>query len=348
MKYFFPGPLASSALPAGSLAGYLFTVNSGENALRLILRSYNIGKGARIAVPLYVCDSVKNAVLKEGMQPVYFDLHTGNSYWTNYDKALLEKEKPSVLILVHLYGFLHPDTKDLMEYCKAKGIFLVHDLAQCYGLNVADITYGSIFYSFSAGKSTTAAGGAIITDMDEEFYTRNVKKPRTLAAIKAALFMKSRIYSYTLSPIERMGLRLLRRYDFTAEITTMTSLQKKAADYVMSVIGKIKQERQLRYNLLSSAVKDNPSFTIPYSSSVGMYFKFIVYVKNDPAKFNAYLNNAQVPHFSLFNTESVARQSAKEAVNFQQNAVHFVEFSTEASLPIDEVKRVAEVLKAYK
>ena len=78
--------MSSSALP------YSFhTANSGENAIRLLLRSYRLQPGAKVALPIYVCDSLKQAVYKEGFEPQYLDLKTDRTFWADYNTELLSK-----------------------------------------------------------------------------------------------------------------------------------------------------------------------------------------------------------------------------------------------------------------
>ena len=163
MRYYFPGLITCSTLPRAKSFNFPFTTNTGENSLRLLLRSFSLKPNSNVATPEFACDAVKRSIEKEGLKPLLFDIYPDKSYWTNYDKSDLEKGKPSVIILAHLYGFLHPETATIMEYCKANKIFLIHDLAQSFGLDESKLSYGSIFYSFGPGKSTTAAGGGIIT-----------------------------------------------------------------------------------------------------------------------------------------------------------------------------------------
>ena len=61
--------------------------------------------------------------------------------------------------------------------------------------------------------------------------------------------------------------------------------------------------------------------------------------------FKGYLKSHNVPYFALFTKESAGYNSLE---NFKKNAFRFVELSTEASIDMAEIKRIAEILIAYK
>jgi len=186
MDYYFPGPIDTLEIPHNK--GLLkYSVNSGENAVRLVLKSFDLQSTDKVAVPLFVCDSLKEAIIKEGLQPLYLDIKGGN-YWANYDLKLIKKQNVKTIILVHLYRFIHPDTTQVSQFCKENGIFLIHDMAQCYGADESQLTYGSIVYSFGSGKSTTAAGGGLIKAIDDKFYRNQISNPPWWASIKSSLF----------------------------------------------------------------------------------------------------------------------------------------------------------------
>src|SRR6185369_12541261 len=102
----FPSILNSLNFPDRPIPDSFHAVNSGKNAIRLLLRSYKLKPGAKVALPMFVCDSLKEAVLKEGFTPLYLDLKPDGTFWADYSQSILENEKPIAVILAHLYGFL--------------------------------------------------------------------------------------------------------------------------------------------------------------------------------------------------------------------------------------------------
>ncbi len=349
MNYYFPSVLSSLHFSGKSLLDSVHSVNSGENAIRLLLRSYKFEKGTKVALPLYVCDSLKEAVLKEGFEPLYLDLKPDGTFWADYNSELLLKEKPTAIILVHLYGFLHPDTISVMNFCKANKLFLIHDAAQSNGIDESVLTYSSgLVYSFGPGKSSTAAGGAIVKGLDEKFYSAHCENVSefSLQKLKAELFLKSRIYGYKFSLADKIMQKIIYRFKEKASIKAMTNFQKAAAAVALDLVKKKTGERRARYKVLEEAVKANTLFTVPFDNGKGLSFKIVLSVKENNLKFKEYLRKNNVPFFSLID-ELCIDKPHHQYKNFSQNSSSFIELSTEASLPTEEVGRVANILKEY-
>jgi dTDP-4-amino-4,6-dideoxygalactose transaminase len=346
MSYFFPSPITTLDIPPVQGIEPPFTVNSGENALRLLLRSFKLNPGSKVAIPQFVCDAVSNAVFNEGLNPLALDTYP-NAYWTNYDKTILDKEKPLALVLVHLYGFLHPDTYTIIEYCKANNIKLIHDLAQSFGVDESSLTYGSIFYSFGPGKSTTAAGGGIIKEIDTSSYKANISKPNKWVDKKAKIFLETRIYGYELNTSDRLKDTIAAKLSNGNQINAMSPFQRLAAQYAMQLVNNVQAERNKRHTLLIEAIKGSPALSVPYDTPNGLHFKIILQVKDNVGRFEHYLADNKVPYFCLFNAEET-KDAPKELENFRNTGYTFVEISTEASIPMHEIERVAGILKNYK
>ncbi|HXP51634.1 MAG TPA: DegT/DnrJ/EryC1/StrS family aminotransferase [Bacteroidia bacterium] len=345
MNYYFPGPIDTINIPHNTgLCKY--SVNSGENAIRLVLKSFNLSVNAKVAIPLFVCDSLKTAVVKEKLQPVYLDIKD-NTYWTNYDLNLLKQQQVAVVILVHLYGFIHPDTNLISEYCKQNGVFLIHDMAQCYGADESQLDFGSVVYSFGPGKSTTAAGGGLIRAIDDDFYKNHIQSPSIWSGVKAKLFLKSRICGYKFSGSDKLVQGISNRIPASAKIESMSSIQKDAAEYVMNLVKKRSAERKERYNILKEVVGNNLYLSIAYDDCKGLYFKSILYVKEDVIGFKKYLAENNVPYYCLFDSITIGLNETADKPYFIINAQRFIELSTEASVPLPEIKRVGEILSKF-
>jgi len=301
MKYYFPSIITSLDFPPGALPSSFHTVNSGANGVRLLLRSYGLKKGSKVAIPMYVCDSLKEVVYKEGFEPLYLDLEDDTTFWTHYDTELLLKEKPAVIILVHLYGFLHPDTNAVVEFCKGNHVFLIHDAAQSFGINEDMLTYSSgLVYSFGPGKSSTAAGGAVVKGLNGEFYKTNcIEHSNFTRHTKEKLFLKSRIYGYKFSFADKLLSKIVYRVKAKDTISKMTGFQLAAAAAAVQLVKSKEEERKLRYKILEEAVKVNTSLSIPYNDEKGLYFKMILAVKKNMSAFKEYLKKNDVPFFSL-------------------------------------------------
>jgi len=157
MNYFFPSIISSSKQFEDAVPASMYTVSSGEEAIRILIRAQSFEKGSKIALPAFVCGSVTRAIVAEGHVPIYLDIKTTGTFLTDYSFQFLDAEKPVALVLVHLYGFLHCDNRAIENYCIANNIYLIQDLAQSYGLD--EDLLNPIFprvYSFGPGKSSTA------------------------------------------------------------------------------------------------------------------------------------------------------------------------------------------------
>jgi dTDP-4-amino-4,6-dideoxygalactose transaminase len=300
---------------------------------------------SKVAVPMFVCHSLTNAVIQEHFQPCYFDLKK-NSYWTNYDLNSISIEQCSVIILVHLYGFLHPDTKTIEEYCRQKNVFLIHDMAQCFGINESELSYGSIMYSFGPGKSSTAAGGGLIKEINIDFYKIEVTEPSIWLNYKAKILLKSRIYGYRFSLVEKMVQKFVDKIPTSNLIQSMSTVQKDAAEYIMSHINEICEERSKRYGILADAVATCNSLSVPYDDD-GLYFKIVLYVKGEVNRFKEYLKRNKVPFYCLYDSIKNDLPINVNSTCFENNAPGFIELSTEASIPTEEITRIGEILRKY-
>ncbi|MHB8262056.1 MAG: DegT/DnrJ/EryC1/StrS family aminotransferase [Bacteroidia bacterium] len=348
MSYFFPSFINSIHIEQELLPQLKNTVNSGTNALRLLLRSFELPIYSKVAIPAFVCNSVREAVEAEKFVPILFDLKPDNTFWTFYDTSRIKEKNVTVVILVHLYGFIHPDTSNIADFCEKNNIKLIHDAAQSYGINEQYLTNGNgIVYSFGPGKSTTAAGGAWIKGYNNNTVFNNIKKPSVFSFqnTKAKLFLKSRIFGYSLGKYEHLLSVLLNKISSNSNnILSMSSFQLKMASYVISNMKNITILRKERYLILKNEIKNNEFIRIAYDDHKGLYFKLVLYVKDEVKYFKKYLNQHGVPYFSL--SENITQING--FTNFKETAEKIIEISCESCIPKGEIERIAMLLNNYK
>src|SRR5689334_9898843 len=83
----FPHQLRSPVLPSSIITAPTlnFHLASGEQALRLLLRSYRQkSPQLEVAMPAFVCEAVPRAALEEGLRPYWLDLQNDGSFWSDY------------------------------------------------------------------------------------------------------------------------------------------------------------------------------------------------------------------------------------------------------------------------
>lgn len=342
MSYYFPTFITSVKVKAPALKDFIYTVNSGKNALRLGLRNLGLPAGSKIAIPAFTCVAVSEAVKEEGLKPVTFDIYPDGNYWTNYSADRILTEGIKGIVLVHLYGFIHPDTGSLSDFCIKDNIKLIHDAAQSYGIDENLLLQGNgIVYSFGPGKSLTAAGGGWIKGINSDFYNKNCQQTESTAV--ARQFLKSRIYGYHYTLWDKISALFGRKKN--EQISRMSEFAKQVNAYAISTQQEITPARKSNYGILKKAIEQNALFSIPYDDQKGQYFKMILLVKENPASFKKYLLENKVPFFSF--PDRLMAQESKHP-NLKKYAEGFIELSTEACLPKEEMERIAVILKNYK
>jgi len=153
-------------------AKYAVGVANGLEALHLILRACEVGKGDEVIVPANTFIATWLAVSQVGARPVPVE---PDERTYNIDPAKVEARITSntkAIIAVHLYGQM-ADMPALQEIANRHGLKLIEDAAQAHGATVYGRMAGSIGhaagFSFYPGKNLGALGdGGAVTTNDEE------------------------------------------------------------------------------------------------------------------------------------------------------------------------------------
>jgi dTDP-4-amino-4,6-dideoxygalactose transaminase len=346
MKYYFPGPFIKNELVENNEVSVGFAVNSGKSAIRLALRSFKLPENSGVAIPAFCCNEVMNAVLDEKLKPVFFDMKGTGDYWTEYSEARLKSEEIKALIITHLYGFIHPDTEKILEICRRNEIHVIHDAAQSYGVNQKMFGSDPVVYSFGPGKSTTAARGGELMNVEK---MATIPKNGFWNTLEAKIFYRSRLVGAPVSRLDVYLGKLSRKFMFPENrITELSSYQSELAKKAKTIALTKGSERKDRYNIVRTAIVNINTATIPYENEDGIFFKFVLYVKSDVDRFIQYLNENDIPFFRLADSIDMEQRDEKRNVNFKRSCQSLIELSVERSIPMSEIKRVAELLSRYK
>ncbi len=147
---------------------------NGTDALQLALRAAGVGKGDAVLLPDLTFWATFESVVNVGGDPVTVDV-SAEDLQLDFDlfcKAC-DEHKPKAAILVHLYGWGSSRIQDFRNFAREKGIALIEDGAQAYGVtyNGKSIYEGAQLstISFYPAKVFGAAGdaGAVLTSDDE-------------------------------------------------------------------------------------------------------------------------------------------------------------------------------------
>lgn len=154
--------------------GSAITCANGTDALQLALRALGVGRGDTVLVPNVTFWATFEAVVNVGADPATLDadLSDGGISVAAFEEAI-DRLKPKAAIIAHLYGWGTARLAEIRTLCKARGVLLLEDGAQCYGATYKGkpIYEGALISttSFYPAKVLGAAGdgGAVFTDDPE-------------------------------------------------------------------------------------------------------------------------------------------------------------------------------------
>lgn len=147
-------------------------VNSGTDALLLILKALGIGAGDEVIVPDFTFIATAEVVALLGAKPVFADIEPKTF---NIDAEKLKKKitgKTKAVIAVHLYGQT-ADMDAIRKIADSKGIRVIEDAAQALGAKYRGKPVGSLGdaagLSFFPTKNLGCAGdaGMVLTNDDK-------------------------------------------------------------------------------------------------------------------------------------------------------------------------------------
>ena len=151
---------------------YAIGVGNGLDALMLILRAYDIGKGDEVIVPSNTFIATALAVTYVGATPVFVEPILAEY---NINPDLIEAKitaKTKAIMAVHLYGQCC-DIDKIKAVAKKHNLLVIEDAAQAHGATYKGKRAGSLGdaagFSFYPGKNLGALGdGGAVTTNDPE------------------------------------------------------------------------------------------------------------------------------------------------------------------------------------
>lgn len=156
---------------------YSVFVNSGSSANLASIYSLMLSgklKNNKIIVPAVSWVTTVTPAIQLGLTPIMCDCDVDNlGLDINHLKKLIEFEKPSMIILVHVLGFPN-HMLEIVNLCKENDIYLIEDtcegLGSKYGENKLG-TFGDLStFSFYFGHHMSTIEGGMISTNNEELY----------------------------------------------------------------------------------------------------------------------------------------------------------------------------------
>jgi len=346
--YYFPNPFINNEAIDIRGISLSYTVASGKQALSIALKSFDLPAGSAVAIPAFCCNEVVGAVSDAGHFPVFFDLKEQGSYWAEYKEERLREEKIKVVIITHLYGYLHPDTQRIADSCAAHGIKLIHDAAQSYGIDERLLMNAPLVYSFGPGKSTTAARGGELLNVNEDKLPVPAKANRW-DDMEAKAFFTARTFGAVGDRLMPYKMKIAQYFRGKQHVITgLSPFQKEKAIQAKAIARNPDNDRKKRYNILSAAIESSAHIRKADAAERGLSFKIVIFVEKDTDKFTGYLKQHAVPYCRLADSMNMTQRDVSKTPIFNETFRKLIEISTERSIPMDEINRIATLLSEYK
>jgi perosamine synthetase len=153
-------------------------VSSGTAALEIALRALGDpdgsgrGLGGRtVIVPANTFFATAAAVMHAGGVPRFADIDPATFTLSPVTVEPLLDDSCAGVVIVHIGGFVSPDTGVLADLCHSRGLWLLEDAAHAHGASFGGRPAGSIgdagAFSFYPTKVITSGEGGIITTARE-------------------------------------------------------------------------------------------------------------------------------------------------------------------------------------
>src|SRR6266480_5170451 len=124
-------------------ASFAVAVSSGTSAIEIILRTIGV-EGREVIVPANTFFATAAAVVHAGGVPRFADIDPGTFALSPATVEPVLDDSCAGVVIVHIGGFVSPDTAGLADLCRARGLWLLEDAAHAHGAAFAGRAAGSI------------------------------------------------------------------------------------------------------------------------------------------------------------------------------------------------------------
>jgi len=153
------------------------TVQSGTSALHLALKALGAQKGTKIIIPNYSCSANISSVSQCSSTAIIVEVEK-DTLGLDYElvKLAIDKYKPKILQLVHIYGFPARDTEKIVKLCKKKKIVIIEDASEALGAKINNRNIGSYgdisIFSLRSEKMIGVGEGAVISTNNNDYFSK--------------------------------------------------------------------------------------------------------------------------------------------------------------------------------
>lgn len=174
---------------------FAFALNSGRESLYAILQALNFKKNDEIILQSFTCMVVVNAVVWNGLKPVYTDIDKSdfNMDVKDFEKKITKKTK--AVIVQHTFG-IPAKMDEIKAICKRHKLVLIEDCAHTIGGKYKGKSLGTIgdigFFSLGRSKAISCVSGGMIVTKDKK-YGEKIK-----SVLKYALYPEKSVIARNL------------------------------------------------------------------------------------------------------------------------------------------------------
>lgn len=283
---------------------YCISCANGTDALSLVLKAWNVGKGDAVFVPNFTFFATAEVVSYTGATPIFVDV---NASTFNIDPKKLEKKieevilkeqlKPKVIIPVDLFGLL-ADYDQISIIAKKYNLLVLEDAAQGFGAAYKNKRAGSFgdaaTTSFFPAKplGCYGDGGAIFTNDDS----------------LANLIESLRVHGKGIDKYDNVRIGVNSRLDTIQAAILEVKLDAFKNHELDDVNNNYK-----RYNSLIKGIVDIPIIPENYLSSFAQYtIKLKSKIQRDELKH--YLSTKGIPCM-IYYSKTMHNQTAFKDIN---------------------------------
>ncbi|MFO7525506.1 MAG: DegT/DnrJ/EryC1/StrS family aminotransferase [Ignavibacteriaceae bacterium] len=335
----------------GFTSKYQF-VNNASLGINLLLKSFGLEPGSKVGLSPLICNSVTIAILKAGFTPYFFDIN--NDYISEFKEQSFNNSGIRAYILPHLYGAMHPQTVEIVSWCRQNNVFLISDTAQSFGLTINNLPAIELgdggVYSFGSGKASSCAGGGIVYNLNVRISYLNNPFINMINNEQSKYKLASRTYG--LDKYKKGGLSgSLRGYlsSFTGDYNPgITRIQFNAIKLFL----KHREEIQIKRNINSSILQNNLDpqyFIMPGSFSDSLKFKYIFSLNLAEKKKSEFISAMRIKGIEIHNCSHTDSTHTKDnqLSNYEKLKNHLLELSTESSIPEKNFNKAADIMNHH-
>lgn len=153
---------------------YCFAVNNATAALEMSAQLCQFKEGDEFVCPSHTFTASAYPFIKKGARPIWADIDIDTRVVTLESIKRCITPRTRAIVVVHLYGFIISEIKEIAQLCKEKGIFLIEDVAQAMGTEIEGQKAGTFgdfgVFSFHSHKNMTTLGeGGMLVVKDKKY-----------------------------------------------------------------------------------------------------------------------------------------------------------------------------------